>query len=313
MKKLLSLLLSVSLIVTCSMHAVASEQPDEFTSAKSCISTFIDGDGMENTVIITSSNPGTAHVDYYIAGELINTVDALILESPETVAKTVCDDGTLDQEVRITFTDVIKSTSDTFVEPISKYVRVSPSFDIPDADVEGGHSRGYIYQGKINYNTYYGPYGNYTDKLHIYKDGGSTTYTYKTINSAAGTAASVVISVVAAVLTVLYGPLGSLAANLVASAAVAVGTTIVGGIIQGAISKRYYVQTTFFNVKAKDLPTSRERFYTAKQYRLALEGGGYSSSYYFEGYLPWNSNAVAYWMFSDFFAYQYPGVSSYSY
>ncbi|MBR4743489.1 MAG: hypothetical protein IK082_04775 [Oscillospiraceae bacterium] len=66
------------------------------------------------------------------------------------------------------------------------------------------------------------------------------------------------------------------------------------------------------NVKACDYNSSRQEVYDAERYRVALSGGGYSSDYYYDGYLPWRSNAVAYWMFCDFWSYTYPGVSSYT-
>lgn len=84
------------------------------------------------------------------------------------------------------------------------------------------------------------------------------------------------------------------------------------GVVQGAITKQYYVRTTSYSVKARDVSTSRENIYDAERYQIALSGGGYSSEYYYEGYLPWRTNAVAYWMFCDFWAYNYPGVSSYT-
>lgn len=43
-----------------------------------------------------------------------------------------------------------------------------------------------------------------------------------------------------------------------------------------------------------------------------IEGEGFSSEYYYDGYAPWNSDEIAYLMFLDFWAYTYPGVKSYS-
>ena len=103
---------------------------------------------------------------------------------------------------------------------------------------------------------------------------------YKTINAAQGSAASVVIGVIAAVLTVICPALSAVSTNLIYAAAYAAGTTIVGGIVQGAITKQYYVRTTNYKVKACDLSTSRESIYDAERFRVALSGGGYSSEYY---------------------------------
>lgn len=129
---------------------------------------------------------------------------------------------------------------------------------------------------------------------------------------ALGDIVATVISVLAAVLTIILPELAELASNLFYAAASAVGVSIIGGIVQGAIKKQYYVHTTSYSIKACDTTTSRERIYDAERYQVALSGGGYSSEYYYEGYLPWKSSPVAYWMFCDFWSYTYPGVSSYS-
>lgn len=76
--------------------------------------------------------------------------------------------------------------------------------------------------------------------------------------------------------------------------------------------RQYYTRTTPYKVKARDNVLSREKIYDAEKYQVALSGGGYSSEYYYEGYLPWDTDVVAYWMFCDFWAYSYPGVRSYT-
>ena len=304
-RRLVAVVLTITMLFPISTTAFAAEKIG--TSDGISVSSFIDGEGKVNTVHVSSNKAGTVHVDYYIDGILLNTVDVEILDEQELRENSSNSTGS----VRIKYTDVVKSEIKEFTDLITNYIAPAGIDEVQS--IAEPANRGYTYQGKINYKTYYDGYGfTYTDSLSIYQETGSTTYKYKTINAEAGSIASIVIGVIAAVLTVICPALEIVATSLLHAAAYAVGTSIVAGIVQGAITKQYYVRTTDYNIKACDTSTSREQIYSAERYQVALTGGGYSSEYYYEGYLPWNTNAVAYWMFCDFWSYQYPGVSSYS-
>lgn len=306
-KRFIAAIVTFAMLFSINTTAFAAESIG--TSEDIHVSSFIDGEGKLNTVHVSSEKAGTAHVEYFINDILINTVDVEILglqESRETVLNS-------HGNVRVKYTNVETSEIDIFTDSVSNYVVASPVSGEGHSVAEPKASAGYTYQGRINYNTYNDGYGfTYTDSLSIYQEEGSTTYEYKTINAAEGAIASIVIGVIAAVLTVICPALEIVATSLLHAAAYAAGTTIIGGIVQGAITKQYYVRTTAYNVKARDTSTSREQIYSAERYQVALSGGGYSSEYYYEGYLPWKTNTVAYWMFCDFWAYQYPGVRSYT-
>lgn len=308
MKKLLAMILVVTMclslcIPTFAMEKTGPSEPD-FLSVKS----FIDGEGKLNTVYVSSSEPGSAHVDYYIDGILINSVDANLLASHASGKTALCDSS----QVQITYTDRIANNTTTYSNSLSQFI-TTDDLEMPyQTNAHGTKAAAYIYQGRINYYPYDDMGTEYRDKLSVYLQTGTTTNEYKTINTAAGTAASVAISVLAAALTLFSPVLASLASNLFYAAVSAAGVTIVGGIIQGAITKTYYVRTTKYNVKARDESVPRERIYEAERYKVALNGGGYSSNYYYEGPLPWNTNNAARWMFGDFWYYSYPGVESFS-
>lgn len=72
-----------------------------------------------------------------------------------------------------------------------------------------------------------------------------------------------------------------------------------------------YVKTTKYTVKTRDNKTNREQFRYAEIFKVALKGGGYSSKDYYEGYLPWNDDIVAYQWLLDVWNYPYPGVRGY--
>lgn len=217
--------------------------------------------------------------------------------------------GSVPNIVNISYTDMKTHSMQQFTKLLSDYITNCEVTTSPNTRA----SASYIYQGRINFKTFYDDSGDsHTDKLSIYQQTGATTYEYKTINAAEGTIASLAIGVIAAALTVFCPALAVVSTDLFYAAAYAVGSAIIAGKVQSAITKEYYVRTTAYNIKASDLATSRNNVYDAERYQTALDGGGYSSEYYYDGYLPWKNSTVAYWMFSDFWGYTYPGVSSYS-
>ena len=302
MKKVVSLLLTLFIILTFTTHAFADSNSVALNEIS--VSSFIDGEGKRNTVYVSSSKIGTAHVEYYINGVILNTVDAEILSTNSSDIDSVRNSS----NIRIIFRDVSSGKSHSYIEPLSNYLSCSHT-----TTESAKASSAYSYQGRINYNTFYDGWGNqFTDKLSIYQQTGSTSYEYKTVNAEQGAIASIVIAAISAVLTIICPALTAVSTNVLYAVAYAAGTTIVGGVVQGAITKQYYVKTTSYSVKARDVSTSRENIYAAERYQVALSGGGYSSDYYYEGYLPWRTNSVAYWMFCDFWGYDYPGVNSYT-
>ena len=272
------------------------------------VSSFIDSEGKINTVKIEIIKAGHVKVEYYLEGTLINVVETSLANPNSFLNGQNLDFD--NEKINIVVNDVKSNKVIKFDEHISKYIssRTYPEnlFDMPF------YNNSFVYQGKIKYNLYYDSLGNpQQDSLLIYKKEKGTEYKYKTINAEQGNLVSVIISVIAAILSVYYGPLGTLAEELLVAAAYAAGVSIIAGVIQGSISKQYYVKETLYDVKAWDIKTSRENIYNAQRYQVLLEGGSYSSTYYYEGYLPWNNHVVAYWIFNDFWAYSYPGVESY--
>lgn len=302
-KRLLSLLLVITTIFVFNTNVFATDM--NYMKENEQSFSFIDAEGKVNTIYVSSDRIGSAHVDYYIDGILVNTSDAVIDEPQKLTTNLNDNTGT----IHITYTDMKTSTSQHFTEPISNYLTTEESIN----SINSSTNASYVHQGRINYKTYYDSFGDsYTEKLDVYQKHMDDTYTYKTINADTGTAASVIISAIAAALTIIFPGLAILSSEIFYAAAFSAGVSIVGGYVQGLISKRYYVKTTLYKVKAVDPVTSREQIYDGEQFRIALEGGGYSSDYYYDGYLPWNSNSVASRMFSDFWAYPFPGVSSFT-
>lgn len=75
----------------------------------------------------------------------------------------------------------------------------------------------------------------------------------------------------------------------------------------------------FTNTLNEDISDAREKvrnegvWLTPEESAAQKAGGGYSSSTYYDGYMPWNSTAVAYWMYYDYWdGKSYPVVLSFS-
>jgi len=300
MKKALSLLLCIVTIFTIAAPVFAADTSMAI-SDESQTSSFVDAEGKVNTVKISTPQVGSAYVEYYIEDVLINTVSAIIPDSG--LSRSAPD------EVIITYSDIGTGTTQQFTELISEYITSQQTVLSPA-------TRAFTHLGIITYkpSTYDSSGNPVIRSLSVSQQAGTTTNAYKTINSAQGVLASVAIAVVAAVLTVVCPALAAVATDLYAAAAYAVGVTIVGGVVQGAITKQYYVLTTPYTVRATYTTGmgSTSHDLDAARYQVALAGGGYSSDYYYEGCMPWNTSPVAGMLYNMFWSDGYPGVSSYS-
>lgn len=303
MKKILALILSIILFINYSVSIYASDNLK--LNKNTSVSSFVDGEGKVNTVCVSVPKKGISHVDYFIEGVLFNTVD-VVAENKDLIFNNSIRNDTL----KVTYNNKISNISEIYRVPVADYIEMVPGMDSKTF----AYNSGYSYLGRIAYNTYYDSFGSYKndDVLAIYSKRGDEDFDYKTLRAEKGSLISVVIGVVAAILGAMVPGLDAvIAENLVVAAVYAAGSSIVAGIIQGTISQTYYVKTTKYTVKARDNKTNREQFRNAEIFKVALKGGSYSSKDYYEGYLPWNDDIVAYQWFLDFWNYPYPGVRGY--
>ena len=303
MKKILALVLSIILFFNYSVSIYANDNIK--LNKNISVSSFVDGEGKVNTVYVSVPKKGISHVDYFIEGVLFNTVD-VVAENKDLIFNNSIRNDTL----KVTYNNKISNISEIYRVPVADYIEKVPGMDSKTF----AHNSRYSYLGRIAYNTYYDSFGSYKndDILAIYSKKGAEDFDYKTLRAEKGSFVSVVIGVVAAILgTIVPGFKAVIADHLVVAAVYAAGSSIVAGIIQGAISQTYYVKTTKYTVKARDNKTNREQFRDAEIFKVALKGGGYSSKDYYEGYLPWNDDIVAYEWFLEFWNYPYPGVRGY--
>lgn len=250
-KKIIAIVMA--LIVFFNVPIVAETPRDN-------VSSFIDSEGKINTVKIETIKAGHVKVEYYLEGTLINVVETSLANPNSFLNGQDLDFN--NEKINIAVNDVKSNKVIKFDECISKYIS-SPTYP-ENLFYMPFYNNSFVYQGKIKYNFYYDPLGNpQQDRLWIYKKEKGTEYKYKTINAEKGALVSIVISVIAAVLSVYCESLAFIAENLLAAAAYAVGVSIVAGVIQGSISKQYYVKETSYDVKAWDIKTARTNIYNA--------------------------------------------------
>ena len=251
---------------------------------------FLDGEGKNNTAVVCAIGAQGYRVDYYIEGELINQAEITAIQETDMDSLT----GT-GNDVKIVFTDCVSGVKREWTESLSDTVCELGTILIP-AD----QTRSYAYEGCIKYNTYHCDGTDYSDSLYYFQEYVGLTYDYRVFNANEGDLVSVLIGILASVLSSIFIPFCGIAGELFNAIVSSVGATIVGGYLQNAISKTYYARIYDYNVKACDFSTSRETYYQAEKLRIALPGGGYSSNYYFNGNMPWYDNYVAYSLFCDF-------------
>lgn len=296
MKRCLALIVLLSVLSNISGIAFAhgSDETEYYHTSLS----FFDGEGKKNTIVLSYNDTNTTFVEHFVDDELINKTTIVLVSEY---------DGE-DALLSINVEDIKNNVSIEYTDYISTYVS---DMGLDETTLLG--DRSYVYSGQINYNTYYDEFGvSHSDKLSIYQNIVSSVEHNKLISAVNGDYVSTLIGVISNVLLYYYNPLAALANTLFYAAAEPVISYIWDGIIHCALSKEYKVCETSINVKAKDMSSGRETVYPSSRYSVKLSDNTYSSSYYYDGYLPWNSNNIAYWMFCDFWNYSYPGVASYS-
>lgn len=254
---------------------------------------FYDSEGNLNTIAGTVVKSGEVIVEHYINGSLLNTSHAVTLDGYNVTVETTASNGTVD-------TVQIEMSGGIFFENADAVSRASNSYSYAGQAVFLGHQEGYAG-------------GSYTThKLNFYESCNGPTYQYRTLNILAGGAVSASISLVMSVIALLAPPIAGItkvASELVYALISAVGSTVIGGIVQSAVSGRYYVKTWYYTIRATDPDTGNTCTFTGNEYQVLLETGTYSSTVYLEGWRAWWTGTVLSSLWSQIFTCTYPGVS----
>ena len=174
----------------------------------------------------------------------------------------------------------------------------------------------YVYAGRVYYNPYIAPSGDsYDCSLEIYGAEIGSGDDEFTVNGDAYDTVSGVIGLITAALA---------GVGLSLDIAEIVGSSILGylieegigaitdDVIKEAFTETFYTDATYYSLKAVDPDLDTFRVYDdGVMHHVRSQKAGYNE-YYYEGYYPQflqeEDTAVAYWLYTDFWGFDYPGV-----
>jgi len=253
------------------------------TKSNESVCEFIDSEDKVNRIHVVKKD-GIVTVNGYIDGELI-AVSTVSAQGNDYV-----------------ITENVKGKVNTY--KINNVDVKNLSDDIQNMALQPAS---YSLVGTIKYKPYITPYGTYYYKLKVYHEQTGSDYGTYTLNAEKGALLSTLVGILCTALDVLTS---GQATNIIRSIVIGIGGSIVGGQISKAFTETIATYSYKYNVKANDPDTGRNCYYTGKRHR-ALASEYYDETYY-EGYMPYNSTTVAYWMYCDFWdGNSYPGVESF--
>lgn len=196
------------------------------------------------------------------------------------------------------------------------------SFELPSRDVAvlqtTRSTAASIYAGRVNYKTYTAPTGDtYNCSLNIYATKEGSSSDEFTVNGEAYDTVSFCVGLVISFFTGagFAAKLGESIGSDILSYLIGEGITYaVDGVIRKSFTEKFYTYATYYTLEAIDpeLGTSKE-FY-GEMHKVNHPKTGYNE-YYYDGYYPQflkeKDNTVAYWLYTDFWAFDYPGVKNY--
>lgn len=296
MRRVLCLFLSIVCVLQLSQVVLAAEMYTPLGSQNKTTS-FIDSEGKENVLETTVLDSGEIIVKNYIEGRLADSSRTKISDKKMvTITTTLANGETITQEF-----------------PVSKY----NSSKVTVLSNEGERAAPtYTYAGKITFLGHYEGYapGTYhTHTLNMYESFRTVNNEYRTIDINIGMTVSAAVSIVISVLAALYFPVEAAAhvAELLISAIITnFNALVIGSVFQMYLSPTYFVRCWKYDIKATDPATGTTKYYFGEEFRVFLDGGGFSSELYYSGKRKWWTNNVIVLMWPDFWSCTFPGVSS---
>lgn len=297
MRKVICLFLSIVCVLQSAQIVLAAEANASDSVVESSSYSFLDAEGKENTLLCTIYDSGEVVVESYVEGQFVDSSQSVITNEENVTVTTTFADGT---------TDVrqfeILSQQDTIADnTVHDPVRASIAHTYAGKVTFNGHNEGYAA----------GSYRTHT--LKFYESLRDVRDEYKTLNAGAGTAVSAAVGAVISVLALFaFPPSGAvhIAEAIVITIAMAAGSSIVGGVLEKAVSGRYYVRCRKYDIKVTDPDSGKTKSYYGEEFQAYVDGGGYSSEVQYSGKRTWWTTNVLTLIWPDFFTCGYPGVSS---
>ncbi|QUH30921.1 hypothetical protein [Vallitalea guaymasensis] len=197
---------------------------------------------------------------------------------------------------------------------LSVYGELSAS----DVQMPMATSATWYYNGKVNYKDYIDPYvGTIDSDLSTWYQIYDTDDVSYVINGEQYDVLSTIVSITIAFFVgqglSLFAKLSTKMTNLISAILGHYGVTIANGKIKDAFTETVSVDATFYKLKAYSPYTSvtKDDFEGGKYY-VKTQSSSYYQEYIYDGYYPQfisrKDNAVAVWLFNEFYAHQYPGL-----
>jgi len=176
-QRFISVLLITVMICNLAIHVNASSFMEQRHFNTNNSISFIDGDGIQNELIIIDNADGIKTVKHYIGGTLLN--EATTTNGGDVYSICLKEYNSNNSgKTKISYSSVPKNDSVTIFPEDS--------------------GKGYTLKGTIKYKPYVTPYGTYNYKLKVYHSSAGSRQTTYTINKNAGTAFSLLISLLCA-------------------------------------------------------------------------------------------------------------------
>lgn len=284
-QRIISVMLTLALLISSSVSAFAAGSPPSYAPPIiNDVITFTDSNGVLCSITVT----------------IDQTQNIVTTESTDAQCVFNLNDGTVVTEKADGTT-----TQDTF-EP--------QTFSAPQ---KSGRASATLW-GTVKYKPVYDDFGGViNDSLKIYATNNGTVYHDYVIN---GEQYDNITQIIGYFVSYLVG-LGMSKWSGVVAEGVFDGLATNGILklvdyeVKKAFTTTVKAQNTYYTTEAIDPNTNRSFEYDGSMHKVTSAGANYNQTYYEEIYPQFvqkRDNSVAYWLYSDFYAYIYPGVKSYS-
>lgn len=289
MKKFICIILCLSLFLTLSPISYAADVT--FTENVIFSGSFIDSEGVATRIDRIRRPDGSEYSKEYYDGKL-----CLITSSTMQ-----------DNNAHITTTDVENNVTSTDIVPLSNaLINTSTHKETPTAVRAPKY-----FMGQIHYNTLYADGIPYTLQLGYYQQKISTQDVVRVLNSQAGKSYSYLVELIAVALAAFCAIKFNVSYALVHYLVQKAGIAVVESVIQEPINEQYLVRMEYFDISVIDPDTSREQHFDGVRYRPLVDNAPVTD-YQYEEFMPWNNTNVAYWLFTSFWPFSYPGVNRFA-
>ena len=294
-KKLISIVLSLSLILASSSMSFAVEAPNTFKDSFATSTTgYMDVEIEKlDTTKYSLKNNISFKISQYDNNQLTQTVTGQ--SNAEELIVTNYRDGVIINEDIINLSERIVKNSTT----------------LNDVNSEQHINKRSDFLGYITYNNIYVS-GN--ERIKVYSDFTISDTESYTINGEATDTLAVITGIIISVLSI-FSPLLKICEQIAVAIISAAGGSVLGGAIGVFFSEDVAVNAYYYDLTGYDYSTGRySQIHSGVSRHVLTNSSSYAGEWLHENFTPynWKDNTLAYWFWCDLFSLEYPQVKSYS-